>query len=377
MNNEQSLQNLTMSQLSLGTGTKFEANRSGTTGLTPSALALTLSKWQPMGIRVVVDLPYTPDLNQPLFAIRVTPTWFSLREWTAMLDDNTTKNFSRYFSHMPIFVPYTGGIAGPVVPEDTKDTPVRVSYYGDSPPIAKYSRIHRFNAGSIKYQIVTTPGSVTHGYFQYSVVRGVGPPGADKPVDYRLGVPTYAPEFSSTYDNFVNIKPSTEGFIELDVPRVSGNDVKDSAMDLYSFNSMYDPNGYDYIMVYLKGTLSSLSQTQMAFEFNIAAGPDFVMNQPLPVSTNKRNFWTETDLFTEANPYYLTIYSNPGLTFPSALKKYRDLFKADGSLVKNTTYKGKKKTIGPLGDDAGAKPNSPHPANPSTIPNPKEKPKKP
>lgn len=343
MNNEQLLQNLQFNQLSLGDSTLFEANRTDTSlKLQPSSVPLACNKFMPMGIRVIVDLPYTQDEGTPLFCIRLTPTWYTPMEIASLCDATTIALYQQYLTSLPVFLPYTGGSTQyTFVESDKTDAPVRVSYYGDPPPICRYSRVHRHNTGSLKYQIVSTPGSVTHGYLQYSVLRGVKWPMSVSQVNHRIPLNTYKPDFSSTYDNFANTKLSSEGFIELEIPRTTSTGVKDSASDLFSMTNTYEPVGYDYLMVYSKGTMSSLSQTQMVFELNIAGGDDFQMYTPLPISTSFRNFWGAVDIYNLGNLYANNVYLNPGLTFPSGLKKYQQLFNADGSLKPYSTKNAK------------------------------------
>lgn len=331
MNNEQTLENLAFNQLSLGTTTQFEANRQNASiNMTPSSLPLVLQKWQPMGIRVIVDLPYTPPDGSPLFAIRVTPTWYTPIELASTMGVNAAADFSESFNSLPVFLPYTGANQEYKIAESTTDTPVRVSYYGDPPPICRYSRIHRYNSGSLKYQVVMTPGSVTHGYFQASVIRGVPKPYKVNRVFSLVPLNVYRPDFNSTYDNFVNIKPASEGFIEMNVPRVNATGRTDTALDMPGLFAEYDPNGYDYLMVYSKGTISSLSPTQMVFELNIAAGDDYKMHVPLPISSDLRNFWGRVDLALLGNGFSNTLLSHPEITYPSALQAVRQYFVNNG-----------------------------------------------
>jgi len=122
--NIQELQNLSLTEMPMGESNRYEANRKLSNMPTPTEpLGLVLSKLQPMGIRVIVDVPLTLPPGRPLFAIRVTPTWLHPLEALAI---DPKADLNRINLDLPVVVPMFVGDDG--VAEGSEPR-VRVAYY--------------------------------------------------------------------------------------------------------------------------------------------------------------------------------------------------------------------------------------------------------
>lgn len=323
MNNIQELNNLTLEETFAPSGTRYEADRkSDDISLPPVVLDDVIRRVQPMGWRVIVDTPLTLPPGKPLFAIRVTPTWMTNIE--ALYFHGESANLNRVMIDNPVFIPVFNGEDG------AKDPPVRVSNYGTPPPLCKWSRLHKYCQGSLQYQIICTAGSIVHGYFQASLVRGIPYPNTTpQPTVGYFHCNMQNPEFTSVVDNFVIAKPSLEPYIELTAPLTEGTAIKEMAFMSPYESGMFDPHGFDAIFVYSKGTISSLNNSQLTFEINISAGPDFQFFESLPVRQEVLSMFNTLDFMgsdatNDAVLDYYTFMHTRGITFPTKEQNMRD-----------------------------------------------------
>lgn len=316
MNNIQELNNLTLDEAFAPSGTRYEADRkSDDISLPPLILDDVIRRVQPMGWRVIVDTPLTLQPGRPLFAIRVTPTWMTNIEALYFYGDDA--NLNRVMADNPVFIPVFNGEDGVTNP------PVRVSNYGTPPPLCKWSRLHKYCQGSLQYQIVCTAGSIVHGYLQASLVRGIPyPKFLPQPTVGYFHCDIQNPEFTSIVDNFVIAKPSLEPYIEVTAPLTEGTVVKEMAFMSPYESGVFDPHGFDAIFVYSKGTISSLNNSQLTFEINISAGPDFQFFEAMPLRKETLSMFNTLDYMgsdptKEAAMDYYGFMHVKGITFPT------------------------------------------------------------
>lgn len=115
-----------------------------------------LHQWQPMGIRVVVNLPFVGDDQSILFAIRNGP----------YIPDHRSQYYNdKYSTHVfgfnamnAVVQSRPGGSAYP------SNWPVHISYFDSPPFLSQMSRCFRRWRGDMQYRIRVVAGFVTQGY---------------------------------------------------------------------------------------------------------------------------------------------------------------------------------------------------------------------
>lgn len=123
-------------------------------------------RWQPMGYRVVVNLPFVADDITPLFAIKVGPY--------------IPPNFQ--YSYQPVMINMNNSgfhkIYHPVYPlpaETSSGTSVTVTRYDSAPTFAILSWAYRFWKGSIKYRLRNVANFIAQGYVFTTLARNLYP----------------------------------------------------------------------------------------------------------------------------------------------------------------------------------------------------------
>lgn len=123
-----------------------------------------ISKWQPMGFRIVINLPFVSDDYQPLVAVRVTP-------YIPHVIQDLIGNGSA-----TAFV-LDGSLASPVYPNPgttaSTSTAVTVTRYDLPPPLGVAAAMHRFWRGSMMYRFRCVSNFAAQGYVIATLVRGL------------------------------------------------------------------------------------------------------------------------------------------------------------------------------------------------------------
>jgi len=132
----------------------------------PISFLSLIHQWQPMGIRVVVDLPYVSNDMDPLFLIRNGPYIADWRE--QFFDANGEKLRVFAFSNMAnviVTVPSLEKLSFP------KNFPVHLNFYDSPPFLSQISRCFRRWRGDMQYRIRVISGFVTQGYILVSPIK--------------------------------------------------------------------------------------------------------------------------------------------------------------------------------------------------------------
>lgn len=118
-------------------------------------------RWQPMGYRIVINLPFVSDDITPLFAIKNGP-YIPPNSQFATLDSgsNTALGFQRIYQ--PIY---------PLPSEESSSTAVTVTRYDCAPTLAICSWAYRYWKGSMKYRLRSVANFIAQGYVFSSVAR--------------------------------------------------------------------------------------------------------------------------------------------------------------------------------------------------------------
>lgn len=136
----------------------------------PISFLSVIHQWQPMGIRVVVDLPFVGDDMSTLFCIRNGP----------YIPDHREKIFSQHYGgsgQEDISVFAFNATNAVIMTTDgskniyPKNYPVHISYYDSPPLLSQISRCFRRWRGDMQYRIRVVAGFVTQGYLLISPIK--------------------------------------------------------------------------------------------------------------------------------------------------------------------------------------------------------------
>lgn len=117
-------------------------------------------RWQPMGYRIVINLPFIADDINPLFAIRVSPYIPPLIQFTGA---GAVVNGPAYWS--PIYPS----------PSTLSSTSLAVTCtrYDAPPTLAVVAAAHRFWRGSMKYRLRCVSNFAAQGYVIVTTAKGL------------------------------------------------------------------------------------------------------------------------------------------------------------------------------------------------------------
>lgn len=255
-----------------------------------------LTQWQPMGIRVTVNLPYISNDQDYLFAIRNTPfipRWDKqyngrvpnatpkvekLREY----GHNNMRNVLHCFSQQKAF---------------PADYPVHIIYYDYPPILSTMAHAHRRWRGTMHYRIRTVAGFATQGYVFASALRGTTSLTAvydeykypsviwQGDQSYREAMTnSYISGDTSMYRHFEIAMPfeypvqwyDQYHWISKRCQPIRSEEYPDKVQP-----SQYDPHYDNFIVFGVRGALAGTSQqSQISFELEYRAGEDFQFSDP-------------------------------------------------------------------------------------------------
>lgn len=288
-----------------------------------------IHQWQPMGVRVKLNLPFTGNDQDFLFSIRNGP-FIPLLSYNYKDSDNsvglvsgstsapdytktnygTLKEYNSFaWNNMHPVTHATGLLQD--VPVDK--TSVYITQYDNPPALSAFSTMFRRWRGTMHYRIRVVSGFTTQGYIFCSMIRNSpsipmvynefkytsGPPRQD--LSYREAMQnSYVMGDTAMFRHFeVQVPyeyptPYYDQFAWIGRRSRPGRyfatwQGTDSAKTVYNGNIrsvQYEPHGDNYIVVGLRGALeSSVQNSQVTFELEYRAGDDFQFADPfLPFS---------------------------------------------------------------------------------------------
>lgn len=139
-----------------------------------------INQWQPMGIRVILSLPFTGNDFDYVFLIRNGPyiAFPSLTGYTDLDADGSPTKFKGkvssfgYNNTKAVFLPFEKGSKYP-----SPDKPVRTLVQYDQPPIiSSFSQCFRRWRGDMQYRIRLVAGFATQGYIIATTVKNTFSP---------------------------------------------------------------------------------------------------------------------------------------------------------------------------------------------------------
>lgn len=119
-------------------------------------------RWQPMGYRIVINLPFVSDDINPLFAIKVTPYIHPVFQLKSSATAGFVDNGSLYSVVYP----------SPSIASLTS-TAVTCTRYDVQPILASVASAHRFWRGSMKYTLRCVSNFAAQGYVILTVAKGL------------------------------------------------------------------------------------------------------------------------------------------------------------------------------------------------------------
>lgn len=284
-----------------------------------------IHQWQPMGIRVTLNLPFTGNDQDYIFAIRngpFIPTMFYIYKDTSaetqldgsgILDPTKRKlnqldSYSSYAFNNMRNVIHAGKNYSKVEPDkDGKpNTAIYITQYDQPPILASFATMFRKWRGSMHYRVRTVAGFTTQGYIFSSLVRNS--PSIIGLYPTQNMVPGILREDRSYRESMINsyVMGDTAMFrhFEVEVPfeypvpyydqfnwianrsrpanNFMWNKPKDKDVETARLrNIRNEPHGDNYVLFGLRGKLeSSVQNSQITFELEYRAGDDFQFADP-------------------------------------------------------------------------------------------------
>lgn len=275
----------------------------------PFSFSHLINQWQPMGIRVVLNIPFIGNDRDYLFAIRngpfiprlnksytdYSPVSSSTTTSKQVYDSYAWNNMRNVLHAKPEWA----------VDNDTKDS-IYITQYDYPPPLAQFATMFRKWRGTMHYRIRTVAGFTTQGYPFVSMIKNmpsaigiydefkVLPSVQRQDASYReamlnayiMGDTAMVRHFEFTvpyeyptpwYDQFAWISRRSRpalNFHDTGTPEAPGTHAQISPL-------VNEPHGDNYIVVGLRGSLNtSVNTAQISFELEYRAGEDFQFSDP-------------------------------------------------------------------------------------------------
>lgn len=265
-----------------------------------------IHQWQPMGIRVSMNLPFIGNDKDFLFAIRNGPFIpqfdYSYTDYMDTGDKLTSISLNEYAYTNMMPVTYAYSQAKQINPDEA---PIFITHYDQPPPLSSLSTMFRKWRGTMHYRIRVVAGFTTQGYIISTMYRNVRRyPLLVNRANYAASV---IGQDSSYRQGMVNsyIMGDTAMFrhFEVQVPfeypmpyydqfnwianrtrpsmffltKQSGDDLVTN-VKASVFN---EPFGDNFILFGLRGELqSSVQGSKISFELEYRAGDDFQFSDP-------------------------------------------------------------------------------------------------
>lgn len=312
----------------------------------PISFLSLIHQWQPMGIRVIVNLPFISDDKSTLFCIRngpYIPDWrsnFHASSWTQAAGSSPVVNSGRIgvwaFNCMNAVV-QTSPISNLSYPSNY---PVHISYYDSPPFLSQMALTFRRWRGDMQYRIRVVAGFVTQGYLIVAPIKNT--PLAPQAIDpfkkfYTLGgtdVTSYRPYMQNSY---IMSDTSYYRHVEVSYPYeyptpwydqyqwianrlsvdIGGSGATPPAWDNVVYpNAFQEPFADNWLAVLVRGTLEPTRDTaQITFELEYRAMEGFQFSDPGLVP--KRFNFTSQRLQQNPQQYPYTVLTIPSTTYES------------------------------------------------------------
>lgn len=247
-----------------------------------------LTQWQPTGYRIVIKLPYVGDDKTPLLGVRVTPRI-----------PQECFNPSVKEANQPI---YNNDILYPL-PAESKaaptaaDSPIEITRVDSPGPLPRLASSFRYWRGSLKYRFRAVTNFLAQGYVICGVVHGTA-------ADMIKNTTATGSTAKTLQRALRRIQRVGEGYGQFMLTNYALTDLSqyrhiEAVVPYQGFTTWYDNEYYDatwgttgaitdiqtesFLILAARGAITSTggSSATLAYELEIAAGPDFQLCGPI------------------------------------------------------------------------------------------------
>lgn len=266
-----------------------------------------IKTWQPMGIRITVNLPFIGDDSTPIFYIRANP----------FIPYYQNRSPSYIYTLANTFPIHLGSRNTSLIVDDLG---IQVTQYDNPPPLATLSRSFRRWRGSLQYRIRTVGNFTQQAYLQaWPIYNRIPSVGIHNPYATNPILPLKDDTFmEGMLNSYVMSDLSFQRHIEIQAPyqypikyfdqyqwleRTTSIPAYTKAEDgtiTVSTNPSNSPTGENWIAVAVRGTIAAQTTGQITFELEYRGGEDFQFADPFLLDTDFnlpiRNWRTSTAL---------------------------------------------------------------------------------
>lgn len=299
----------------------------------PISFLSLIHQWQPMGIRVVVNLPFVGNDMDPLFVVRNGP--FIPDPCDSWIDAYTLQDLSVWGFNAMQPVVLTSSTERKPFPDNYG---VSVSYYDSPPLLSQISRCFRRWRGDMQYRLRLVAGFVTQGYIIITPVKNT--PLAIEQVDeyayFRYLVDTDSTSFRPKMQNsYIMSDCSMFRHVEVTMPyeyptpwydqfqwidfrtRMFYEKKDDGSIQVTKGLVVQEPFADNWLFVSLRGALEPTRDTsQMSFELEYRAVEGFQFADPSipPIDIHKpRRFLPRYGDFTKVKRFPNSALTSNGI----------------------------------------------------------------
>lgn len=241
-----------------------------------------ISRWQPMGYRVVINLPFVSDDINPLFAVQNTPFIFPVNQRRGATTFSNNQVYSTIYPSPSTL--------------STTSRAVTVTRYDTPPALAVAAAAYRFWRGSMMYRFRCVSNFVAAGYIMFGSAKSlvasqaVAPSTLTSTLRPIQGLDVGAKRFLG--NGYIMSDVSMFRHVEVTMPfeyPVSFYDTHRALLENYAGSLTAEPieiNCPDnFIVVYARGGITSPTEgAQVVMELEYAPGPDMEFSQEVAFS---------------------------------------------------------------------------------------------
>nr|WPV03044.1 putative capsid protein [buhirugu virus 17] len=268
-----------------------------------------IHQWQPMGFRVVVNLPFVGDDQNYLFAIRNGP-FIPSRPIHGHYDIGPTSDASGLFTQEIYSFAYNNMVpvvlsndAGTAYPDPSKPT-ISLTNYDMPPAIATFAQCFRRWRGDMQYRLRMVAGFATQGYVVATTLKNVfSPIGIYDQFKFAPSIQRQDISFRPSMQNSYAMADTSmfrhlELTMQYDYPTpyydqfawmahrcVPGyyfnNSKAEGGITQRRIVNQFEPHGDNWIVVGIRGNLeSSMAGSQIVFELEYRCAENFQFADP-------------------------------------------------------------------------------------------------
>lgn len=308
MNNEEPIQNITLNSPVQSHKLKEQGTVSSYCVPRPVSILSLMYQWQPMGIRIILDLPFTGNDSSSIFVVRNGPF---IPRWDKDYEDTSN-------SHTSPLITWSGYKFKNYAWNNTRnvfhgaiadyDYPIKITQYDYPPILSSLSQCFRRWRGDMQYRIRVVAGFATQGYIIIRPIKNYfSPIGVYNEYNKPVGISEKDDSFrDGMINSYILADTSMFRHVELTYPyeypapyydqyawlsrRVSPlgtatQGTRKQATDPFTYDPqtyiLNEPHGDNWFAVSLRGNLSaSAAGSQVIFELEYRACEGFQFADP-------------------------------------------------------------------------------------------------